>query len=216
LIERNGVLQDINGINTEHIYGTNYRTGEFIGYRRVCGTVDLSSRNGMSLFIVKPDPTKGTNEWVEGAKPVKLNGLDWLFKEIPPREMTASERGFAAPIEIWVLKISGTPYWMMLEFFANLKHSIQDHPEQHLEMLNLFHKIVASVKLEPLVLSAEEKAAYSRMMEEVDRQRERTAQGNREADNKMRVYEEEQRRKKQLDEECKGWVLNKPQCWNRR
>jgi hypothetical protein len=130
--------------------------------------------------------------------------------------MTGSKEGLAAPIEIWVFKIPDTPYWMMLKFSAALKFSIQEHHEQHLEMLNLFHKIVASVKLEPLVLSAEEKAAHSRMMEEVDRQRERAAQGNREADSKMRVFEEEQRRKKQLDEECKGWVLNKPQCWNRR
>ena len=156
-VERNGMLQEVSAsrglsfdIPYEHVYGLNRRTGEFEGYRPYCSQAFLSSRNGMALLIIKPDPAKGTDEWVEGARGININGQIWLFKEIPPRDMTGSKRGLADTIEIWTVKIPETAYWLVLRFSADLKYSIQEHHEQHMAMLNLFHQIVASVKLKPL------------------------------------------------------------------
>jgi len=157
LVERNGVLQGVGGNRgeirfyslRERVYGTN-RDGEFEGYGAFCSQFFLASRNGIGLLIVKPDPAKGTDEWVEGAKSVKINGLNWLFKEIPPRDMTRDKKRLAQKIEIWTMKIPDTAYWLVLDFSADLKYSIQEHYDEHMGMLNLFHQIVASVKLEPL------------------------------------------------------------------
>lgn len=157
-VERDGVLGNLVehkgqwSVSTsyENIYGTNGQ-GKFERYNGFCSSFFLSSRNGFGLYIIKPDPAKGTNEWIEGAKAVHLNGVTWLFKEIPPRDMTGSMEGLAATIEIWTLKIPDTPYWLTLKFSTDLKYSIQERFEQHIGMLNLFHRIVASVKLEPIV-----------------------------------------------------------------
>lgn len=156
-VERGGVLGQLTeykrkwSVSTSYanIYGT--RRGKFERYEPFCNEALIVSSDLLGLFIVKPDSAKGTDDWIEGAKPVQLNGLTWLFKEIPPQDMTGNKEGKGvAPIEIWVLKIPDTPYWMMLRFSADLKYSIQEHPTQHYAMLDLFHRIVASVKLEPL------------------------------------------------------------------
>jgi hypothetical protein len=73
---------------------------------------------------------------------------------MPIRDWSDSRERFAAPIEYWVLKIPDTQYWMMLRFSASSgsKYGLGAgaHPEKHQRLLELFHKIVASVKLEPI------------------------------------------------------------------
>jgi len=61
--------------------------------------------------------------------------------------MTGHKERLVEPIEIWTLKIPDTAYWLVLKFSADLKYSIQEHYDEHMGMLNLFHQIVASVKL---------------------------------------------------------------------
>lgn len=134
----------------EKVYGTAGRNGIFERYTAFCGQAFLSSRNGFGLYIVKPDPAKGTNEWIEGAKAVQLNGSTWLVKQIAPRDMTGSPEGLADTIEIWTLPIPDTPYWLTLKFSASLEYSIQQRFAQNLAMHGLFREIVASVRLEPI------------------------------------------------------------------
>jgi hypothetical protein len=160
-VERDGILYRVSAGSeirfialNPTVYGTT-EEGEFKGYTPFCGQFFLSSRNGVSVLIVKPDPAKGTDEWVEGARAVNINGLNWLFKEIAPRDMTGSTRGLAAVIEIWTLKIPDTAYWLVLKFSADLKYSIQEHFDQHTRMLDLFRQLVASVRLEPLQPAAQ-------------------------------------------------------------
>jgi hypothetical protein len=137
----------------EYIYGTN-REGKFEAFLPFCRHGFKDSLDSLGLYIVKPDPAKGTNEWIDGAKPVTINGLQWLHKQMPIRDWSESRERFAAPIEYWVLKIPETPYWMMLRFSASSGSSFgmgaDAHPEKHQRLLELFHKIVESVKLEPI------------------------------------------------------------------
>ena len=136
-----------------YIYGTNH-TGKFEGFLPFCSHAFKDSLDSLGLYIVKPDSTKGTNEWIEGAKPVTINGLQWLHKQMPIQDWSESRERFAAPIEYWVLKIPDTQYWMMLRFSASSCSKFGlgagAHPEKHQRLLDLFHKIVESVKLEPI------------------------------------------------------------------
>lgn len=138
----------------ENIYGTN-REGKFEGYLPFCQHVfKQDSLDGIGLYIVKPDPVKDTDQWIDGAKPVTINGLRWLHKEIPIQNWSESRERLIAPIEYWVLKIPDTQYWMLLRFSASSSRTFglgaDAHPEKHKYLLTLFHKIVESVKLEPI------------------------------------------------------------------
>lgn len=137
----------------EKVYGTN-RDGQFEDFLPFCVHFFRDSLDGIGLYIVKPDHAKGTDEWVEGTKPVTINGLQWLHKKIPIRDWSASREQLAGPIEYWVLKIPDTQYWMMLRFSSSsgsqLGLGADAHPEKHQRLLDLFHKIVESVKLEPI------------------------------------------------------------------
>jgi hypothetical protein len=162
IIEKNGaayVVYEHKGIfkissPRNYIYGTN-REGKFEGFSPFCVDVfQKDSLDGLALYIIKPDPAKGTNEWIEGAKPITINGLQWLHKTIPIQDWSKSRERLTSPIEIWVLKIPDTQYWMMLRFSAisgsQYGFGAGAHPEKHQQLLDLFHKIVASVKLEPI------------------------------------------------------------------
>lgn len=146
-------LIDFSPVSREKLYGTE-RDGKFTGYNNFCGHFFKDSFNGLGLYIVQPDPAKGTNEWIEGAQAVTINGLHWLHKEIPIQNWSESRDKFNEPIEIWTLKIPETQYWMMLSFRSsiggNLGMGAKAHPEKHQRLLELFHKIVESVKLEPI------------------------------------------------------------------
>lgn len=137
--------QSINGMN---------RFGEFKGYSSFCYHGFKDSLDLINLFIVEPDSSKGTDEWIKGAKPITINGLNWLHKEIPMQDWSKSRERLSAPIEYWVLKIPDTPYWMMLRFSASSSSTdglgALAHPEKHQRLLNLFHQIVKSVTLEPI------------------------------------------------------------------
>lgn len=140
----------------ENIYGTN-RDGKFESFSAFCQHVFAKdSLDGLGLYIVKPDPAKGTDEWVEGTQPVTINGLQWLHKKIPIRDWSQSRERSIAPIEIWVLKIPDTQYWMLLRFSASsgtsskYGYGANFYPEKHQRLLDLFYRIVESVKLEPI------------------------------------------------------------------
>lgn len=135
----------------EYVYGTNSE-GRFERYLPICQQGYLSSYNGVGVLIIKPDAAKGTDEWIRGAKPIQMNGLTWLLKEIPPKDQSTVPDSELLPpyIEIWTLRIPETPYWLVMRFSADLKVSLQDHPEEHARLLDLFHQLVTSVKIEPL------------------------------------------------------------------
>lgn len=161
LIEKNGIIfvvYEHKGIfkvssPRNYIYGTN-RDNKFKGFLPFCGHTFKDSLDSLELYIVKPDSAKSTNEWIEGAKPVTINGLQWLHKKMPIRDWSESRERLSAPIEYWVLKVPQTQYWMMLRFSAssNSKFGLgaDVHAEKHQRLLELFHDIVKSVKLEPI------------------------------------------------------------------
>lgn len=137
----------------EKIYGTN-RDGKFIGYSAFCGHLFRDSLDGLALHIVRPDSAKGSDEWIKDARAIDINGLHWLHKEIPIQNWSESRERANAPIEILVLKIPDTQYWMVLRFASsiggNLGMGTRAHPEKHRKLLDLFHQIIKSVKLEPI------------------------------------------------------------------
>lgn len=137
----------------QKIYGTD-RNGKFENYSPFCGHFFRDSLNGLGLYIIKPDSAKGTDELLTGAKPVMINGLQWLRKETPIQDWSKSRERATAPIETWILKIPDTQYWMWLSFSASASSTpglgANAYPEKHRRLLELFHNIVASVKLEPI------------------------------------------------------------------
>lgn len=161
--EHGGVLYGLNedkGIfslshNRGKVYGTN-REGKFEGYTPFCRHGFRDSLDFVGVLIIKPDPAKGTNEWIEGAKPTTINGLNWLHKELPLQDWSNSKEKFASPIEYWTLKIPDTSYWMVLRFNASSGEASKyrlgaiHHPEKHQLLQNLFRKMVESVQLEPI------------------------------------------------------------------
>lgn len=138
----------------ERIYGTN-REGKFEGYMGFCGHFFEDTLDGIALNIVKPDPAKGTDEWVQGAKSVMVNGQVWLKKAEPIKDWTGSKK-LAGPTETWVLKIPDTKYWLRLRLSSStgatseFKRGANAFPEKHQRIVDLFHQIVHSVKLEPI------------------------------------------------------------------
>lgn len=139
----------------ERVYGTN-RAGKFEGFVAFCGHAFRDTYDGVGLYIVKPDPSKGTDEWVKNAQAVTLNGLQWLRKTDPIQDWSHSRERGAAPIETWVLKIPDTQYWLKLHISSNSGATDSYHkganafPEKHQRIVDLFHQIVESVKLEPI------------------------------------------------------------------
>ena len=117
-------------------------------YTPFCGQFFPTSRNGMSLSIIKPDSAKGTDAWISGAASTVINGRTWLVKKVPPRDLSGT--GLMQPIEYWTLKIPETPYWMHLTFSASLDYSVRQHQVKHEALLALFHQLIESVKLEPI------------------------------------------------------------------
>jgi len=141
----------------EKIYGTN-REGKFIGYSSFCGHFFEDTLDGVYINIVEPDPAKGTDEWIKGARPVVINGLTWLRKTEPIKDWTGTRR-LAGPVETWVLKIPQTKYWLRLGLSSGTLESSpkfghlygpKAFPEKHARIVELFHELVRSVKLEPI------------------------------------------------------------------
>lgn len=136
----------------ERVYGTD-REGKFTGYSAFCGDGFKDSFDNLRLYIVQPDPAKRTSDWIEGAQAVTINGLHWLHKEMPIQNWEGTQQ-LNAPIEYWVLKIPDTQYWMMLRFSASsgskYGRGAGAHPEKHRRLLDLFHQIIESVKLDPI------------------------------------------------------------------
>lgn len=210
-VERKNVLHLVSEHNgswrlsnrSEKIYGTNPE-GKFEGFSPFCGHSFIKdSLDFLVLLIIKPDPAKGTDEWIQGAKPVTINGLHWLHKTIPIEDWSENRERLAAPIEYWVLKIPDTPYWMVLRFSASSGSKFGlgagAHPEKHQLLLNLFHKIVESVKLEPIT-----PINVDSLLEE----------GMLRAQKQQQQYEERSKDPKRMECASKGslWRALDPQC----
>ncbi len=153
---RNGNLYAYS-VSDQKIYGTN-REGKFIGYSSFCGHFFEDTLDGVYINIVEPDPAKGTDEWIKGARPVVINGLTWLRKTEPIKDWTGTRR-LAGPVETWVLKIPQTKYWLRLGLSSGTLESSpkfghlygpKAFPEKHARIVELFHELVRSVKLEPI------------------------------------------------------------------
>lgn len=130
-----------------HVLGENLK-GEFEKYEPFCSAFFSDSAIGFGLLIIKPDPRKGTDDYVDGSVPVKVGKLFWLKKT-----MAAESRpGFpnAVPVEFWVLKIPESSYWLVLRFSINPKYTLQKNPADYRQKLAMFHTIVESVRLEPI------------------------------------------------------------------
>jgi hypothetical protein len=128
--------------------------GERISDRRFEGkytpfcSQPFSSPNGMAIWIVRPDLTKGTDLWIEGSVPTEVNGRTWLVKKVAPVDLgSASDR--ASPMEYWTLKIPASPYWLHMRFSGS-RRSVEQYPAEHAYLLHLFHQIINSVKLDPI------------------------------------------------------------------
>lgn len=140
----------------ERVYGTNPRTGKFQGYSAFCKHTFQDIWAGPVVFLIKPDSSKGTDEWVSGATPVAVNGLHWRRKDSPIEDFSRNTQGkWAAPIETWVLAIPDTPYWLVMRLGGSSGGSgtapgANRNPEKYAQVLGLFHQMIASVKLEPI------------------------------------------------------------------
>jgi|GEM_PF-6303630 len=161
IVERNGVLYVVAEHNQkwtlndrrEAFYGLD-AYAKFTRFSALCGAAFSDSLDAMGLYIVKPDPAKGTDQWVTDAKEVTINGLRWRHKEIPIQDWSESRESLSGPIEFWVLEIPETKYWLALRFSATSSAKFgmgaDAYPEKHRRLLELFREIVQSVRLEPI------------------------------------------------------------------
>ncbi|APW38794.1 hypothetical protein RD110_17580 [Rhodoferax koreense] len=145
----------LSAVTTEKIYGAYPSTGPFKGYSAYCTHTFQDIWTGASVFLIKPDPAKGTDAWIAGAKPVVVSGLQWLRKDIPIEDYSQNHKQWAAPIEIWVLKIPETPYWFVMRLSGSsggtgTAPGSNRNPEKFARVVDLLHQMVASVKLEPI------------------------------------------------------------------
>ncbi|CAN7756719.1 hypothetical protein LJR039_006958 [Pseudorhodoferax sp. LjRoot39] len=118
------------------------------GYKPFCAQPLPDSPHGMALWILKPNPAFGTDKWIEDAVPTQVNGLTWLVRKVPPLDMGPGVKE-TRTIEYWTLPIPDTPYWLAMQFSANLR-SLVEFPAEHVRMQNIFYELVRSVKLEPI------------------------------------------------------------------
>ena len=140
----------------ESVYGLDPTTREFQGrYSSLCHHTFREIWSGMSVYLIKPDPAKGTDDWISGAKPVTINGLRWLHKEIPPADYSKNREQSSAPIEHWILQIPDSPYWFAMRLIGSTggngdSWGINRDPAKFEEVRTIFHQMVASVRLTPL------------------------------------------------------------------
>jgi hypothetical protein len=132
----------------EHVIGHVPDGFERSGYKPFCAQPMPDSPHGMALWILKPNPAFGTDRWIEDAVPTQVNGLTWLVRKVPPRDMGPGVKQ-TETIEYWTLPIPDTPYWLAMRFSANLR-SLVEFPAEHVRMQNIFYELVRSVTLEPI------------------------------------------------------------------
>jgi hypothetical protein len=146
----------------ELFYGTPTRKGrenEFNGYSALCLHYFRDTLDGVGIYLIKPDPAKGTDEWIRGAEPVTVNGLRWLRKAEPIKDWWPTRKEIrrdSGPVETWVLQIPDTPYWFSLHLASGtgetspFKVGSFHYPEKHRQIVDLFHQMIESVVLEPI------------------------------------------------------------------
>lgn len=142
---------------SERIYGTSSRTGEFKGYLSYCNHNFQDIWIGVSVSLLKPDPAKGTDAWIAGATPVVVHGLKWLRQTAPIADHSEDKKDEKRShlIERWVLQIPDTPYWLMMGLGGSsggtgTAPGSNRNPAKYAQVVDLFHQMVASVKLEPI------------------------------------------------------------------
>lgn len=131
-----------------HVLGENLR-GEFEKYEPFCSAFFTESAIGFGLLIIKPDSRKGTDNYIEGSVPVKVGKLLWLKKTISAEVRLNFPN--SVPVEFWVLKIPETSYWLVLRFSINPGHTLQRSADDYRQKLAMFHSIVESVRLDPIM-----------------------------------------------------------------
>lgn len=131
-----------------HVIGRVPDGFERSGYKPFCSQPMPDSPHGMALWILKPNTAFGTDQWIEDAVPKQVNGLTWLVRRVPPVDMGPGVKQTKS-IEFWTLQLPGTPYWLHMQFSANLR-SLLEFPAEHVRMQKIFYDLVASVKLEPI------------------------------------------------------------------
>jgi len=143
----------------QFIYGTD-RNGKFVGYLPFCTHVFTDIWTGVSVALIKPDPTRKTDAWIAGARPVTFNGLTWLEQIAPLKEDPMDHTRGRNFFERWVLMIPDTPYWLVMTVGGSESNDgkgfgIDRDPQKYARLLDLFHLMVMSVQLEPINLPAE-------------------------------------------------------------
>lgn len=122
--------------------------GKFEKFRPFCSDFFSDSAIGFGLYIIEPDNRKGTSYYTDGGVPVNVNGLLWSKKTL------AAERDpkypNAVPVEIWVLKIPDTKYWLIIKLSIRPKYTLEQYGIDYRNKLLMFHKIVESVQLDPI------------------------------------------------------------------
>lgn len=137
------------GVSDTYTLGT--ERGKFSEYEPRCVDLLLSSHDAFSLYIIKPDTAKGTDEWIENSVKVDIRGRTWLVQVRPPADYGAGkDNGKKSLVQRWVLPIQDTDYWLVLTMHSSLKYSVIEHPTEHKIAEALFRGIIESVNLEPI------------------------------------------------------------------
>lgn len=143
------------GILYEKVYGINNRTGKFEGYDAFCTHTFQDIWTGFSVFLIAPDPAKGTDEWIAGAKHVTVGNSQWLRKDDPPADYSQTPGKWAAPIETWTLPLAEGKYWLVMRLGGSTGGNgtamgINRNPLKYEQVKAVFHQMIESVRIEPL------------------------------------------------------------------
>jgi hypothetical protein len=142
-------------LSTEWLYGTNSRTGQFNGYSAFCTHTFQDIWTGISVFLIVPDSSKGTDEWVSGAQSVSVGENQWHRRSDPPADYSQTPGKWAAPIETWTLPLAGGKYWLVMRLGGSTGGNgtamgINRNPLKYEQVKAVFHQMIESVRIEPL------------------------------------------------------------------
>jgi hypothetical protein len=137
------------------LFGVNTRTGKFEGYDAFCTHTFQDIWTGFSVFLIAPDPAKGTDEWIAGAKHVTVGNNQWLRKDDPPADYSQTPGKWAAPIETWTLPLAEGKYWLVMRLGGSTggygtAMGINRNPLKYEQVKAVFHQMIESVRIDPL------------------------------------------------------------------
>ena len=122
--------------------------GKFEKFKPFCSNFFSDSAIGFGLYIIEPDARKGTNYYTDGSVAVSVNGLLWRKKTMAVENDPKYPN--AVPVEIWVLEIPDTKYWLMIKLSIRPQYTLEQYGADYRSKLLMFHKIVESVRLNPI------------------------------------------------------------------